>query len=172
LGSRTRLRARPPPPAVACHVGPRRLRCCPLPPAAGPGLWFHFAMVVSVSSWRWTELGRQRRAGQVRGAPSTVPGAPGPPSGPWLAQLFALQPSALRLGVKVKFALVALNGKDVSPEGPFLLRPGSRRGCWDTHPVTHLGSLLDSPEIPLRTQWEGRGNNPGRTGCGSPKCPS
>lgn len=58
------------------------------------------------------------------GAPSMVPGAPGPPSGPWLAQLFALQPSALRLWVKVKLALVALNGKDVSPEGLFLLSPG------------------------------------------------
>lgn len=90
------------------------------------------------------------------GAPSTVPGAPGPPSGPRLTQLFALQPFYAKVrGSRSNSPKVALNGKDVSPEGPFPLGSGSLGGCWDTHLVTQLGSLKDFPESPLPTQWEG-----------------
>lgn len=122
---RTRLR---PPQWPATWAG--RLRCCPLPPAAGPGLWFHFATVVSVSSWRErrTALGRQSRAGQVRGAPSAVPGAPGPRSGPQLAQLFSPQPSALRLGVKVKRARSDTNWEARLTCGP--VPPEVRVALW------------------------------------------
>lgn len=91
LGSGTRPR---PPRWPATWA--RRLRRCPLPPAAGPGLrfhllrWFQFQAEERRDGLSWDD----RPGGQDRcGAPRARP-----PSGPRLAQLFAPPPSAQRLG--------------------------------------------------------------------------